>query len=514
MVNKKKTKLSIIHLEKNINLSIECEDFIILGPGSGIIKKGNRIFLTNLQKKFFTKVRSLLTKKLFQQLKKENLDFFLEYEISNIRNDKIKFFDCIMNYLLIQKIINKKKYDKIELITDNKFSTNIFDKMKIKNLVVKNFSDNYQKLPLIYFFSKFIMKFLCVKLLTLFSKKNHYKNEDISFNMFPNFYKNENEIFFKNKNFLKLNFLFTDETHLNHSLYEILKIFFNSKKLDIVNIEQYVTFKDLKNCLIYFLSNYKKLKKSKKKLVINNLNFSNFYEEYLQISFLNRSKLQIYNSALKNFLTQLKPKRFHMYMFEYSFGFYLINQIKKNFKNIEILGYQHGIFSDKLLWLDLLKINNSLKYYSPHKIISLNKSCEIVYKKIYKKNAYKYLINNEFIQSKNFFNFIDYNGKKNIFFPGTHDVNDLIKYLDNINPKEKKNFLIKLHPKTKLKLKNHNLVLIKDLQKVKINKVFLSSTSTMVYNFKKNKKKYKIFKIDYKFDLTNKDYTSNNIIVF
>ena len=62
--------MTIIHLEKNIDFKINCNDFIILGPGTGFIEKGNRIFLTELQNKFFSKLRSNLTKELYGQLKK------------------------------------------------------------------------------------------------------------------------------------------------------------------------------------------------------------------------------------------------------------------------------------------------------------------------------------------------------------------------------------------------------------------------------------------------------------
>ena len=47
-------------------------------------------------------------------------------------------------------------------------------------------------------------------------------------------------------------------------------------------------------------------------------------------------------------------------MFEYSFGFFLTNFFKNNFKKIQLIGYQHGIFSDNIMWLDLIKNNKKL----------------------------------------------------------------------------------------------------------------------------------------------------------
>ena len=265
MADKKNSKLTIIHLEKNIDFKINCKDFILLGPGTGFIEKGNRIFLTELQNKFFSKLRSHLTKELYCQLKKNNLESFLEYEITNIRNDKIKFFDCILNSLLIKKIISKKSYETVELITDSKFSSQIFNKLKIKNLIIKNFNNQNKKKSLTFSFLKFIFKILCIKLFIFFFKKNNFaKNDNISFNMFPNFYINKHETFFRNKSFLKLNFLLTDETHLGHSLYQILKIILNSKTLNIINLEQFISLKDIKESCVNFFLNYSKLKKKKK----------------------------------------------------------------------------------------------------------------------------------------------------------------------------------------------------------------------------------------------------------
>ena len=50
-----------------------------------------------------------------------------------------------------------------------------------------------------------------------------------------------------------------------------------------------------------------------------------------------------------------------MYLFEYSFGFYFINKIRKFSKQIKINGYQHGIFSENLLWLDILRLTKNKK---------------------------------------------------------------------------------------------------------------------------------------------------------
>ncbi|MDC3038902.1 hypothetical protein OA094_01605 [Candidatus Pelagibacter sp.] len=514
MRSKNFSKLAIILLNKNINISVNCTKYILIGPGTIKNINGNRIYLSDLQKKNSSKLKAELVYSLQKELRKEKLDSFFEFEISNLRNDKTKFIDCILNFLLIREIIKKNEYQTIELITDNKYSINVFNKLKIKNLIVRNFSKRFHENFLFIPFCKFLIKsFFVVFTLTFFKEKRKFK-QNIALSIFPNFHKDKKENFFNNKDFLKLNFLLTDETHLNHTTLDILKIIYNSKNLNLIHIEQYIKFTHLIICFFNFLNGYRKIKKKKRSLIINDLDFSIFYDDYLKSSFLNRAKLEIYNGAIKKFLTIYKPLYFHLYMFEYSFGFYLINQIKKNFKNIKIYGYQHGIFSDKLLWLDIIKKSNLIQKYSPTKLYCLNYECLKAYKKKYSFFVSKYTINKKLNleKSKNFNLILKKKGNKNIFFSGTHDVNELIVYLNNKPKKEKKNYFIKLHPKTKLTNELHELKVLKDTKKIKFKNIYLSPTSTMVYELLKKKVKFKVFKIDYKWDILNSNSIKKNNI--
>ena len=144
-------------------------------------------------------------------------------------------------------------------------------------------------------------------------------------------------------------------------------------------------------------------------------------------------------------------------------------------------------FFRKVIWLDVLRNNKLLKHYSPDKILSLNLSCNKNYKEIYGKNVKKYLINHKLNQSNKIIDNLRFKGKKNIFFPGTHDANELIRYLDNLDLEEKKNFIIKLHPKTKLKNHEHKLILKNQLNKININKKKLKILRSNCY---KEIKKY------------------------
>ncbi len=515
MISKDLYKLTIIHLDKNVDISVNSTNYIMIGPGSVTSINSKRIYLSNLQEKKFKELKKKLINCLLSELRKEELDSFSEFEISNLRNDKTKFIDSMLNFQIIREIILKKKYHNVELITDNEYSINVFSKLKIKNLIVRNFCKNSYKNSLFFSFCKFLLKsFFIVFALIFFQKKKNLK-QDIALSIFPNFYKDKKEQFFRNKDFLKLNFLLTDETHLNHSTFDVLKIVYNSKNLNVINIEQYIKLSHLITCFFYFLNGYWKIKKKERSFIVNKLDFSIFYNNYLERSFLNRAKLEIYNNAIKKFLNIYKPLRFHLYMFEYSFGFYLINQIKKNFKNLKIFGYQHGIFSDKLLWLDIIKKNNLIKKYSPTRLYCLNKQCLKAYKNKYGLFVNEYTINNKLIyeRSKNFNLIIKNRRNRSIFFSGTHDVNELIVYLNNKPKKEKKNFFIKLHPKTKLNTELYGLKILKDKKNVNFKNIYLSPTSTMVYEFLKRKEKFKVYKIDYKYDILNTNLPKNNKVI-
>ena len=57
--------------------------------------------------------------------------FLSEMEIFNLRNDRYEFPDRILNCLIIKKLILKKGFKKIKIISDNKFTLKIFDNLDV-----------------------------------------------------------------------------------------------------------------------------------------------------------------------------------------------------------------------------------------------------------------------------------------------------------------------------------------------------------------------------------------------
>ena len=125
----KKVNLKIVDIQKNVEFKNAQSDYILLGPGSLKNLEGKKILLTEKQDKFQKNINFFLIDSLYKKIKNLKL-FFIEFEIFNLRNDKIKFFDIIINTIIIKKYINLKKYKSIEFISDNKFAKNIFKKNK------------------------------------------------------------------------------------------------------------------------------------------------------------------------------------------------------------------------------------------------------------------------------------------------------------------------------------------------------------------------------------------------
>ena len=234
---------------------------------------------------------------------------------------------------------------------------------------------------------KFYLKTLVILIFERLSKKQPLnKNfENLYFSMYPNFYKKMKKFFLKKNKDLKVNFLLTDETHLNTNLKYVIDKLAKLKLKNTVNLESFIYFSDiLKLILLLPFNLFKNFFNIDRKLIIENCDFSDFFKHYLNISLVNRFKLEIYKKSIVRFKNKFPNiKNFHYYMFEYNFGFFLTNLLKNNFENTQLIGYQHGIFSDNLMWLDLIKYN---KNYLPHKIVALNKFCSRDYQDVTKIN--------------------------------------------------------------------------------------------------------------------------------
>ena len=83
-------------------------------------------------------------------------------------------------------------------------------------------------------------------------------------------------------------------------------------------------------------------------------------------------------------MRKYNPKKLHYFLFEYNFGFFL----KNKFDVIEeFTGYQHGIYNDNLMWLDL--INYKRDRCLPQLVICNRKKSIKAYKQNFKKIIFK-----------------------------------------------------------------------------------------------------------------------------
>ena len=426
-----------------------------------------------------------------------------------MRNDKDTNIDLILNILIIKEIIKKNNFKKITVITDNKITIDLLKKINPNIKFIYN-GYSFLKPELILFkILKFYFKaFFVVIFAKVFCSKNYLAKplEEACLSIYPMFYK-KNESFFHSNKKIKLNFLLTDETHLNCSFTEIIKNIIQVRNKKLINLETFITPTSFlkafcKSIFFYFLTmniNFK--------LNINNLELSKFYKDCIFKSLINRSKLNIYEYPIISALQKFKIKTFNLYLFEYSFGFFIINLIRKNINKVKIVGYQHGIFSDQLLWLDVILKNKNRYNYLPQEIKAFNSKSFYDYKnKINsKKINFSLVKKTPSILAKQYFSSKDKAFSNNILvLPGTHDVNSIYNILKakTIDKKNKTVFFLKFHPKKIIIAKDtHNLKIIKKIKKKNFSNVLISPTSTLVYDFMNLKKSFMVYNIDYKQNL-------------
>ena len=507
-------KLVILDLNKDIDLKIDESDIIQTSTGCAKIGDSNLI-----NPNFYNKERfEIFKKKLFKKLSK-NLQFVKknlsnydphELEIFNLRNDKYKIYDKIFIFSELTKYLSKRKnqYQTIELISDNNNYFKFYKSLKIKNLKISFFKHNEHRIGKIYFIQKSINFYLKTFILIIFSKilikKESYKKKmEACLSLFPLYYKDKENLFYPKK-YLNINFLITDESHLGNSLLRNILLLQKLKKINnIVIIEKHINIMHLLCCLFrnLFSISYKLNKILNKKTFFDRMDISLPINNLIIMSILNRSKLSIYDKALLNIFKSFQIKKFHYFMFEYNFGFYLSNILKKKIPSLTLVGYQHGIFSDRLMWVELLKKYKFRDKYYPHVIIckylySLNSykkyfsTCKLKFKKSL--NNYKNLKIK--VKKTNKLS----NKKKILVFLGLHDTYEMINILRHRNDIENKNkFYLKFHPKKPLdqSIRLAKNFIFNNLTKIKnFDLIILSSSSTMVYDFLKYKIPFKILK--------------------
>jgi hypothetical protein len=517
-----KSSLIIIDLEKNFNFTEKNKSYIYLNKGKITLNNCKQIklknFLDHRKKKYQTLIQKI--KKFI--LNTPNKKFFLsEMEIFNLRNDRYNYPDRILNFIVIKKIIIEKKIKKIKIISDNKSTLKIFDNLNL-NIEKKDFSKTNPKnifpnLAIIKFLFKSIILIIFLKFLKKIEKKNH-KKKTFYLSLYPNkFYYGKSDLFNKDENIC--NFLLSDETHLNLNIRNLLYFAKITNDQNIINIEKFIKIKDILSLLMHHFYNLITFKKIK--IIEFKFDGLNFREELKDIylgSYINRSKLEIYSKAIAYFLKEYNVSNINLYLFEYSFGFYLLRCIKEFSNKIKISGFQHGIFSNNLMWFDVINTLNHRKMYLPDNIYCLNKYSLKDYKFIYK-NIPIFIVKNKNI--KNNFKFIESikinkNSNKILCLPGLHDVKDIYFFIKNNSIYNNKNrFYFKLHPKNKFYFKpDLKIKKINNFKNKTFAKVIISQKSSLSFDFLTLDRTFSVIDFDYKQNCISRYLYNNKRINF
>lgn len=493
--------LAIIDLEQNKkNYCIKRSNYIQLNHGEVNLISCNELKFS--KEDLFKKKKKLLKNIILNFYNK----FSLDTEIFNLRNDRDIIISKILIFLNLKSYVSKKKYQKIKLITDDA-NTLVMAKSIFKNIEYIDYSKKKNKKIFFYLIKFYLKIFFFLITIKIFPQKqtenklSEIKDKNFFLSIYPNFFKGNKEKFYNKKNAL-INFIITDESHFNFTLIDLIKIYFKTKK-EIFHIETLISFKSLiKSFFISLKYYFQYINFFKKKYLFESIDITVFIHQRLCTSITNRLKLELYVNPIRLLKKNLDIEKIHMYLFEYSFGFFITNQFKKN--NVKVVGYQHGIFSKNLFFLDLLAILKK-KEFLPDQIISNNFSSYKSYKKIlgilvqtinYKPKKTSLLATNIKITE---------NKKQNIkilYIAGTHDIESIYshvkkKYLNNKNFK----IFIKIHPKNRFEIKNKkNIYILKNINtKTFFNQVYISPTSTLKYDFDNLNIKYKIFQTSYKY---------------
>lgn len=509
-------KLIIINSAKDIFINQKNIFYINIGDGNTSILNSKKISLRDYRKTYYEKYKKKLLDELNKKiLKAQNkIPFFIELEIFNLRNDKNTNIDLVINILMIKEIIKKYRFKEISLLTDSILTQEIFKKHYPKiNLLNKNIKFTGNKFSFLKITKFYLKAFFVIALSKLYKNNKLIKsiNQEACLSLKPIFYKKNEETFFKNKNIIKFNFLLTDESHLNFKFIDIIRIM-KTKNENLIHIESFIKFKDLVRSLIksyYYIFLTKNINLEFK---VSNLNLSKFYCDYVTSSLINRMKLNIYNEGLIRALRKFDIKKFNLYLFEYSLGFFLINLIKKRLKKIRIIGHQHGIFSNNLMWFDLLVKNKNKNNYMPNEIISFNTQSFIDYKKKINSKNIKFNLKNKIPSRVSTAYTENKKNKYNILvLAGTHDAYTIYKNISNkiLNPKNKNTYYLKFHPKKRILVSNSKyLKMISSIKNIKFSNVLISPTSTLVYDFVNLKKNFMVYIVDYKQNLISSSLTS------
>lgn len=481
-------KIVILDLSKDIDLKIENSLIFEISYGSANLKnceKINKNFFSDKKYKLYKKNINNLLVNFYKRINNNNFNNDIStLELFNQRNDKNQLFNKIFNLIEILKFIRHKKINFIEIVTDDFTFLKTYESLKIKNLKVTNIKkEKISKSFLNYFFKTtfFFIKTLIVVVLSKLFKNRNFNIKKLNegcLSIFPLFYKKRKHFFYK-KNFININFQITDETHLGNTLVDNIKSLFKVKRLhNTISAESFIDISDVYTNFFSSLNNYRLVKIANKYCFkINNIDFSDQFRNLFLNSLLNYNKLKIYSHSLKKIFDYYNIKKFHFYLFEYNFGYYLSKLIREISPKTVLVGYQHGIYSERLMWQNFSeKIN--LKDYFPNEIVCKYSYSLEVYKKNFR-NLKVYLDKNTKKEKKiKKIKFIK--NQYNVYL-GLHDCYNMINELRNF--KKDKKFILNFHPKMKYenKLNLNQNIKIKKLKLLEKRKKILSSTSTIPY---------------------------------
>ena len=522
---KKNKRLVIVDVLKSNNRLIENCDFIALNHGTVRhkntiqidIKSYYKKFLISGKKKFHETLKKYLTKKKIHSINPVELD------ISNCRNEKYDYIHKIINIIILKEVI--KDYQNIEVICDDPLYYNSYKSLSNKievNFDIKKKNFSYILHFFVNRFTFFIRALLFISYIKFFTvKKGQSLCNEVNLTFYPLFHKDDQDYLYRNKQ-KHLNFLITDETHLHSNLSELYKNFLKIKDNEkVIIVEKYIQIKDIILNLFFTFKLVRNLRFNNS-FRINNIMFDDIILKYFYKSLLNRSKLSIYKEALTKIAKAYEIKKINYILFEYGFGYFLKNSLPEK---IFFTGYQHGYYSDNIMWLDQACSYRNKNKFLPDHIICKNKGSfnsykKKIYSKMIKIDKENLAINSFFNEVKNSLKNSDKNKNKKeklLIICGAYDFNEIISSVKAISLKpifKNTLFYLKIHPKMVQNIDLDgfiNIRIIKKLGNNKFKKTIITSASTMTTEAENYLNNYSIIGLPFKHNLVPSNFPLKKI---
>lgn len=313
-------------------------------------------------------INSLNKDFLFNNLVIEKkISLFFLTDCSNKRTENFRTYSTICHLMVILKKTGNNDLDKVIFKNcSNAFIESALSIIKVKEHRIskrKNISSSAMFGRQLRFFFRVLYSSFLLK----FSKNNlrhdDQKIDSLYFTRFPLHFDNgsEDSIYgkIKHPNSAYLVSIMTDGIHQSFYGKKFLTTIAKLNKINtpFILLDSFLSLSDIFKSFIYYLR-FKSLlhfRLVKKDLFFEGIKLNEYIFYELSYSFMRLARQLMYVRPILDIMEITRPKEFHYYLFEFSFGRLFSAFLSSNYPQIKRIGYQHGPISRRKLLFFLSK---------------------------------------------------------------------------------------------------------------------------------------------------------------